>query len=320
MRLISFPVKYVPFEFLKNYKFIDFKSGGCICNLDNYNCIMEFYKLYYTEEFPPFYHILPEFNSVVNSSNFRFIIIDVSGVKVLIVYKIISIMRVKQIRVIGSPIAANRDLGLENKVIFCLLSKPFVKLVTADFNICKEFSNFHYERLDMYDDYFIDIENIHFNSKERSKRGINTILNNPDFSIRCLKSSQLTESLKFKLQGLRDRWEIGMRKNGHNVSRRNTSEFIKFINSDLGVLNIILFYKDTPISLQIILIDDVLKSQNVIYINHISRDNLSGTVFNNFSKIQVWLYRFAYDCKALPYRYVWLAGHLPGEVRNGRAD
>ena len=284
-------------------------------NMTNYKEIIEFYKLQYNENFSPFYHTLPAYNSICGDSRFRYRLFTINNDRVFVAFEIVQIVTTKQIRIIGYPISETENTDNEKLILLKLLELDFVRVAMAE----KLFGDLSYDRCFTYDDYFIDLSQYNFNCKFKSKYGITKLLKNSDFEIHLFVGN---DSSKFvpKLVQLYDTWEFGMDMDGHEVSSENRKTFIKFLLSDrTEVVKIILCYKNIPISLQLLLIDPVLKVQDLLYIVHWGRRGIDApdvkTIFNSLSEIQVYLLKYALDKQVLLNNIVYIAGCRPTEKR-----
>lgn len=307
-------MRYKEFTQLKN--FVDFKNQNII-NLSNEKMIYEFYKIRYNSENPPFYHCNPLYNTLIKCNQFQFIVVELENDNVLIPYKIIQIMNTKQIRILDIPISINRNKENENLIVEHLLSLSFVRIV---FKNTYKIENITYEPLVEYNDYYYNfgLPRHKFNSTFRSNRGINKLLNNRDFSISVVDSL-----LYWEIQDLRESWIKGMEENGSKVSKTNTLEFkkiingSKYLNSSCKIFNIVIYYKNKPISIQTFLLDKTLNICYYLYINHLgrqqSKDIELDRTLKNIGDIQKYL---AYtELQKLGVSYMYVGGCRPTEKR-----
>lgn len=172
---------------LENSDFDFFKSGEL---LQDYNKeINAYYEKFYTDKFKiPLYHCLPTLNRIVNDGKFRFLLVDVKGDTVLVVYKIIQILKTKQIRVFDTPISKSNNDTSVNTIIEVLKTKPFVRFVFSEF--VDVFNKDEAKRLIEYDNYYYTREKVYENTPKAKlkKRGILDLVENKNFKI-CVSNS-----------------------------------------------------------------------------------------------------------------------------------
>lgn len=293
-------------DFLLITDFIEFKNQSKL-KLENIEQINLFFNSEYNNKFKPFYHLNPIYNTILNNNQFQYIILEFENDKVMICYKIIQIMKLKQIRVIGLPISLNKIKHNVHIVTNHLISLDFVRIVTMCDN------QFNGEKLVDYNDYYYDYSNHKFNGRFRSKNAINKMLNNKDFEIIVENKT----SVDF-ISKLRDSWIKGMSENGSFISNQSTKDFYKVIQYDNdNILNIIITYKSNPISIQTFIINKKLKYADCLYINHLGRyesqDENLMLVLKNICDIQNY---FAYK-ELLRYSIsdIYIAGCRPTEKR-----
>lgn len=293
-------------DFLLVTDFIEFKNQSKL-KIENIDEINLFFNSEYNNKFKPFYHLNPLYNTILNNNQFQYIVVDFEDDKIMICYKIIQIMKLKQIRIIGLPISLNKNKEKINIVCEHLLSLDFVRIVTMNENI------FEGSKLLEYNDYYYNYLDHNFNGKFRSKHGINKMLNNKDFKI----IAKNNVSIDF-IKELRDAWVIGMKENGSDVSNQSTKDFYKIVQyEDEDILNIILTYKSNPISIQTFLINKTLKYADCLYINHLGREVLNDIdltlILKNICDIQNYI---AYkELQKYDISNVYIAGCRPTEKR-----
>lgn len=295
-------------EFINIREFSQFKNQNKL-KLENIEEIELFFSSKYNKDFKPFYHLNPLYNTILNNNQFQYVIVDFEKNKdsVMICYKIIQIMKLKQIRVIGEPISLNNIEENINRIYKKLLNLSFIRIVTMNNNI------FNGDKLVEYNDYFYDFNLRKFNGQFKSKNGINKMLSNTDFKV-------IVNNIVDKgyIEPLRKEWILQMEENGSKVSNQSTKDFYKVIGyKNLNNINIILTYKNSPISIQNFLINPNLKYADCLYINHIGRnhsDNIElQRVLKNLSDIQNYL-AFTY-LDEYGIKNVYVAGCRPQEKR-----
>lgn len=301
----------IPINKLSKLDFSFFKTCPKIV-IENTKVVSEFYIKAYSVQ-PQFYHAVPIYNSIANDSTYRFCIIYTGDDRIFVSFKIIQIVKTKQIRLIGNPISKNDNYDNEKLVLSEFLKLPFVKIAVAKNNAITEFN---YKSLPEYDDYYLDVYNKTFNSNYKSKYGINRILNYDDFTIDVFSGIKDIN----KLEQLCTDWESDMNNSGHQVSKKTHESFMKFLTSDSeSVIKIALYYLDVPISLQIALIDPITSIQYLLYMRHLGRscnyDEVSKPVIKSLTEVQIWLLRYAKDLGFFQSNLFFMAGCRPSEHR-----
>ena len=289
-------------EFINIKEFSQFKNQNKL-KLENIEEIELFFSSKYNKDFKPFYHLNPLYNTILNNNQFQYIIVDFEKNKdrVMICYKIIQIMKLKQIRIIGEPISLNNIEENINIIYKKLLNLSFIRIVTMNNNI------FNGDKLVEYNDYFYDFNLRKFNGQFKSKNGINKMLSNTDFKV--IVSNTVDKGY---IEPLRKEWILQMEENGSKVSNQSTKDFYKVVGyKNLNNINIILTYKNSPISIQNFLINPNLKYADCLYIN--SDDIELQRVLKNLSDIQNYL-AFTY-LDEYGIKNVYVAGCRPQEKR-----
>lgn len=295
-------------EFINIREFSQFKNQNKL-KLENVEEIELFFNYKYNKDFKPFYHLNPLYNTILNNNQFQYIIVDFEKNKdsVMICYKIIQIMKLKQIRIIGEPISLNNIEENINIIYKKLLNLSFIRIVTMNNNILNG------DKLVEYNDYFYDFNLRKFNGQFKSKNGINKMLSNTDFKV-------IVNNIVDKgyIEPLRKEWTLQMEENGSKVSNQSTKDFYKVIGyKNLNNINIILTYKNSPISIQNFLINPNLKYADCLYINHIGRNHSDDIelqrVLKNLSDIQNYLAFIYLDEYGI--KNVYVAGCRPQEKR-----
>lgn len=295
-------------DFLNFSSFADFKNQK-VMKLENLYEINIYFKKEYNENYKPFYHLNPIYNTIINNNQFKYIVINFSNDSVFICYKIIQIMTTKQIRIIGKPISINNCEDNINIIIKKLKSFSFVKILYIAQNEIEG----NYQLLPEYNDYYIDLSKIKFNSYYRSTYGINKILKNKDFEI-IVKNGIDSDSVKC----LREKWIEGMEQNGSNVTNKSTKDFYKIIEYENKLnINIILCYKNTPISIQNFLINEELNYADCLYTIHLGREkSTDSALFNALSNmVRIQNYLAYITLKEYNINMIYLAGCRPTEKR-----
>ena len=257
-------------------------------------------KQFYERIDKPFYNLSLDYNTMTKESKFRFLLISIGEDKVFAPYKVIQLMKTKQIRFFGFPISESKNESNERKVFEALKKMPFVKFVFTE-----RISGA--SRLTEYDDYFYDLDNPKFEtSRYRSKNYINKLFTNKDVQIAFTESPY---SAAF--QELRKAWKLGMEARGSKVSTASDRCFTNIINSRNKNLRFIsVFYKGKLLSLQVFLIHEVYS--DLLYIHHLWAGEEKG-ILSNIVEIQKYLsWKFLFE---RGIKRIYLAGCRPTEHR-----
>ena len=273
-----------------------FASNRNILNNDYADKIKKFYE----RIDKPFYNLSLDYNTMTKESKFRFLLISIGDDKVFAPYKVIQLMKTKQIRFFGFPISESNNKSNECKFFEALKKLPFVKFVFTE-----RISGA--SRLPEYDDYFYDLDNPKFaTSRYRSKNYINKLLANKDVQIAFTESPY---SAAF--QELRKAWKLGMEARGSKVSTASDRCFTNIINSRNKNLRFIsVFYKGKLLSLQVFLLNEVYA--DLLYIHHLWMGEEKG-ILSNIVEIQKYLsWKFLFE---QGIKRIYLAGCRPTEHR-----
>lgn len=257
-------------------------------------------KQFYERIDKPFYNLSLDYNTMTKESKFRFLLISIGDDKVFAPYKVIQLMKTKQIRFFGFPISESKNESNERKVFEALKKMPFIKFVFTE-----RISGA--SRLPEYDDYLYDLDNPKFaTSRYRSKNYINKLLSNPDVQIAFTESPY-----NAAFQELRKAWKLGMEARGSKVSTSSDRCFTNIINSRNKNLRFIsVFYKDKLLSLQVFLIHEVYA--DLLYIHHLWMGEEKG-ILSNIVEIQKYLsWKFLFE---QGIKRIYLAGCRPTEHR-----
>ena len=273
-----------------------FASNPNILNNDYADKVKPFYE----RAGKPFYNLSLDYNTMTKDSKFRFLLIDEGEDKVFAPYKVIQLMKTKQIRFFGFPISEISNKANEQKVFDALKKLPFVKFVFSE-----KISGA--SRQTEYDDYFYELDNPKFaTSRYRSKNYINKLLANPDVQIAF---TQAPYNAAF--QELRKAWKEGMEARGSKVSPVSDRCFTNIINSRNKNLRFIsVFYKGKLLSLQVFLLKEAYA--DLLYIHHLWKGE-EKRILSNIVEIQKYLsWKFLFEQGV---ERVYLAGCRPTEHR-----
>lgn len=257
-------------------------------------------KQFYERIDKPFYNLSLDYNTMTKERKFRFLLISIGEDNVFAPYKVIQLMKTKQIRFFGFPISESKNESNAHKVFEALKKLPFVKFVFTE-----RISGA--SRLTEYDDYFYDLDNPKFaTSRYRSKNYINKLFASQDVQIAFTESPY---SAAF--QELRKEWKLGMEARGSKVSTSSDRCFTNIINSRNKNLRFIsVFYKCKLLSLQVFLLND--SYADLLYIHHLWAGEEKG-ILRNIVEIQKYLsWKFLFEQGV---KRIYLAGCRPTEHR-----
>lgn len=303
----------VHFDYIKTLDFARLAQNTNVLD-ENFSCALkEYYDKYTKKNGKPFYNLSLSYNSIMNDKRFRFLLIDVNDSRVFIPYKVIQILKTKQIRFFGFPISNNSNKESETLVYDELRKLEFCRFVLSnDSHIVRG-----YKRLVEYDDYYYALKDkrvLYQSSKYRSKNYINKIMRNNDVCITFGVNPNETVFLE-----LRDKWKIGMASNGSFVSSTNDKHFASMLTSrhiDLRFLCI--YYKGELLSLQVFLCNSKFQYADCLYIHHLWKaqgdNDVKKRILGNIVEIQKFL-SFEYLYKKSGIDRIYLAGCRPSEHR-----
>ena len=288
--------------------FDGFKSNMNILNESFYDDVNPYYAIYAQRGVKPFYHLSLAYNTAMDDKQFRFVLIDMGdGDTVFVPYKVIQILKTKQIRFFNKPVSKNGNTEHEQTVYDKLMSLGFVKFVLTGI----ENPDKSGENLVNYNDWYFQLDDKdakYGSSKFRSKNHIIFIFNNSDFDIRYTDTINAKQMLE-----LHNIWKVGMINNGSTVAATNDKAFNNVIMSGNENLRyIVIYYKSVPISLQILNFAKEHGFCDCLYIQHIWNDGgdiILHKVLQSMTKIQ----------KYLLWKYVWNREHTPRVYWSGFA-
>lgn len=222
---------------LSNADFELFKATNTL--IDDYNVAIEdFYgKLYNGQHNIPFYHCLPTLNSVVGEKKFKFVAVTIGDDEIFFAYKVIQILKTRQIRVFDTPISRNGNNDNIENVIKSLSCKPFVRFcfTTNHLPFYESVVCGHAQRLVEYDNYYYindmakDITN-----RQKKNFGIRLLDENENFKV------ALNEKIKLcDLQGIRNDFSKYLKERGSTVNKKDDEEFYNICVSKSDNIKII---------------------------------------------------------------------------------
>lgn len=189
----------------------------------------------------PFYHLYPSYNTAIGDNEYRFLLLTVNGRTWTYRYKIVQILKTRQIRFFGLPTTDGRQIASDVRTIIDALSpKTFVRFV---FNERQRtvfdgiFGNTA-ERLVNHDEFFYSIasgEKKFSSNRWRKKHYVNLFENEEKFTSELSRSVNLNET-----NVLRGVWSRGMAAKGDAVRPSTERSFQRFIrNADPDTLRVI---------------------------------------------------------------------------------
>ena len=281
----------------------DYKKGF-VLNLDTYDRIKEFWCSYWNEDCPPFYHLMPKYNTVNKTNIFRYLLIQVDDDVVLLTYKLVHQFNVFQVRVFGYPIAKNNPKNAD-RVVDVLRPKKLVRFLLNRETEVARFA--HNERIDHCDDFYYDYDKQDvLSSRFVHHHYVNRFLNSPDFS----HDMCIGDSIQLDIDALVDMWFKWRDALYYVIPDRTHLEYKKFLMSPL-VSKSVLYYKGNPFSITIFDVDADLNIARNYFNTHIGRyysgDEDAQKVYRNTTQIQKYLIG-KYLVKNTSVRKVYTAG------------
>lgn len=301
----------VAYDMLPNLDFKYFATNGNRLDESFSGALQPYYDQYVRNGHKPFYNLSLAYNTITEDAKFRFLLVTIRGTQVFAPYKVIQILKTRQIRFFGWPTSDNKDDVGESLVYQKLKELPFTRFVFTSTR-----TTAGVKRLVEYDDYFFslnDKDGVYSTSKYRSKNYVNRLLNCGDVEV---KFSILPKAMDFI--NLRNEWKAGMIRRGSTVSPKSDVAFYKTVSSghcDLRYLAI--YYKGKAVSLQVFLLSQGFSFADCLYIHHLwesDGDETFKKILGNITEIQKYL-AWEYLYKHGGIERVYLAGCRPSEHR-----
>lgn len=307
----EFKPQEVRFDELRTHDFDWFKSNPNFLCASYDDALSPYYDIYKQRGVKPFYHLSPTYNTVMNDTHFRYLIVRFGGDKVFVPYKVIQILKTKQIRFFNKPVSRDGNTEHENAVFYKLNSLDFVKFVLTESERMDG-----YEPLVEYDDYYFtldDKDHKYNSSKYRSKNYINQIFSNKDVTLEygCTADAK-------QLLSLYEVWKNGMIKNGSVVTKSNDKQFTDLMfSTNIKIQYIVIYYKSRPISCQSFILEKEHGYCDCLFIHHIwddDGDKILHRITQNITEIQKYMcHYFLYLREGI--QTVYIAGCRPSEHR-----
>lgn len=225
---------------LCSYNFDSFKNGNVLNS--SFSSVVDcfFDKVYTDSNVIPFYHCLPLLNDLTNEKKYRFLVISIGNDEVFFVYKIIQIVKTKQIRVFDAPISKMDNIDNVKKTIEILYQKKFVrfcfstsfaKLYDSHIGIAK--------RLVEYDNYFYYNKKECQTSSKRYKVGANLAESGSGFKVVIDKKPTRKD-----LMTIRNDFNNYLVSRGSVLNSNDDEEYIKICTYQGEEIRILSFYFD----------------------------------------------------------------------------
>lgn len=246
----------ITYDQLVGFDFESFKENGCVLDADNLETIMKYYCVLYDGEKVPFYHCLPLLNSVVNSREYRYLLIDVDNDTCFIAYKVIQILTTKQIRCFDIPISSSSCVDHTFAIIKALSDKSFVRFAVQKSFLCY-YNGMDFEPLESYNNYFYSYAAFSKlpNRKFKDWR-VKSLTCNDDFSF-CITDRLPLQEVK----NLRNSFNRYLLERGSKPSPKDDKEFFKLTTTPCKGKKIMpIYYKGLLISVTVFMV-----FQNVVY-------------------------------------------------------
>lgn len=256
----------------KDFAFFS-KSTNIINN--NFKDVVDLYNK--ENKTKQFYHLSPSFNTIINNKDYKFIIVEIDGQTYYYPYKVVQIVKTKQIRFFDIPVSYTKsfeenDFGIAKRIITELSTLDFVRFVykkqfTVYFNDLKNRKQTRLKSFDEFYYYIKDKDCLYENNKWKRKHYVNLLLSSKDFVIDC--SSVLN---KKETMDLRKEWMDGMSLKHDNVRPSTERAFERFVSfgccgKNIKILSI--YYKKKIIAQEIFLIDENARLCESLYCTHI---------------------------------------------------
>lgn len=302
---------YTNISSLKDWDFDTFATHTNILMDDFVDFLQPYYDVYMHDRCKPFYNLSLAYNTMTGDKKFRFLLITMDDEdRVFVPYKVIQILKTKQIRFFGLPISKNCIKENEEMVFKSLNNLSFSRFVLTSEAIKEE-----KERLIEYDDYFYTLDDkssIYKTSKYRSKNYINKLLSDPDVRITF---GSTPNTLSFS--SLRQAWKDGMLEHGSSVSTVSDKHFTHITASHNVYLRFLCIYHcDSLVSLQVFLCNEKYNYADCLYIHHLwkSANDTQRKILSSIVEIQKYL-SWEYLYSRMGITRVYLAGCRPSEHR-----
>lgn len=316
MKIFKNEVIPISLEEINMYTFDDFKTKGYLLNSDYEEIIMKFYNKVYINEFTiPFYHCLPTLNSLTNEKKFKFMIVQSGNDSIFVVYKVIQIIKTKQIRFFDIPISLNdiaenqykliENLSKKNFVRFCY-SSPFISWFNAAYaNRCGEYDNYCKNR-----EWFTT----NCNKRWQRVRGVRDVLKNDDFRV-VLSHVMVIEDAR----NVRKNFNKYIENRGGKVSKADDDEFYNIVKNarhNDKIVFLSMYYKDEIIGVRILFIIRELGVAYGLYNIHIRQDKYEDRALEKVLKFEFIQNMDFFVFDKIPYiKRLYVLGYTPSEKR-----
>lgn len=293
---------------------LDFRWFATHTNMltDEYADVLQpYYDEYVRNGCKPFYNLSLAYNTMTDDRKFRFLLVTTdAGDEVFVPYKVIQILKTRQIRFFGFPMSKNKIAYNEKNVFEKLRNLDFTRFVFTSEKTTGKVS-----RIVEYDDYFYTLDDktaTYGTSRYRSKNYINKLLNDPDVRITF---GVTPDNVAF--DELRKAWKIGMNERGSFVSTVDDRHFAHITSShNIDLRYLCVYHRDVLVSLQVFLCNATFQYADCLYIHHLwqSDDEARRKILGNIVEIQKYLsWEHLYNHNGITH--VYIAGCRPSEHR-----
>lgn len=299
-----------------SYTFDDFKSKGYLLNNDYEDIILRYYKNVYKNEYIiPFYHCLPTLNSLTKDKKFKFLVVKRGEDSILLVYKVIQILKTRQIRFFDIPISLNCIEENQYELICDLSKKDFVRFCYS-FPFTDWFNTTYGDRYPEYDNYCKSRDwytNVCNKSWQRV-RGVYDVLKNNDFRIVISNYMPIEDAKK-----VRENFNIYLESRGSKVSKSDDKEFYSIVeNSKCNdkIVFLSIYYKNEIIGVRVLFIIRELGVAYGLYNIHIRQEIYEDRALEKaikFGFVQKMDF-FVFDRLSFVKR-LYVLGYMPSEKR-----
>lgn len=250
----------VALDVLERADFEFFKSGTPL-NADHSFVINGYYgRVYNDASRIPFYHCVPLYNSITNDKKFRFLLVSVGGDTVFVAYKIIQILKTRQIRVFDTPISAMGKAASERAVADALSALPFVRFAFST-NVVSDADLRGTERLLEYDNYYYTRRSFFdgLPTWKLNKYGIR-LVENGDFRV-TTERIPVRDALKIRAD-----FNRYLSDNGHKIAKNDDSVYNLIMSSGCErIRTLAMYYKGEIVYLRVMMVYEELGVAYALY-------------------------------------------------------
>jgi len=250
----------VALDVLKRADF-EFFKGGTLLDADHSFVINGYYgRVYNDASRVPFYHCMPSYNTITNDKKFRFLLVSTGDDTVFFAYKIIQILKTKQIRVFDKPISSLGKAVSEQAVMDVLSSLTFVRFAFST-NIVFDADLKDTERLVEYDNYYYTRRSFFdgLPTWKLNKYGIR-LVNDGDFLV-TTKRIPMRDALKIRAD-----FNRYLSDNGHKIAKNDDAVYRLIISSACKrIRTLAIYYKGEIVYLRVMMVYEELGVAYALY-------------------------------------------------------